>query len=75
MWLTGFYQGTIVAADDAGIFGTLAERPATIDELAQTLDFDVRATGIVLRLLAALGLVLLRAGKLSPHRHGARFIS
>ena len=62
LWLTGFYQGTIVAADDAGIFGALAERPATIDELAHRLDFDVRATGIVLRLLAALGLLLLRHG-------------
>ena len=27
LWLTGLYQGTIVAADDAGIFGALAERP------------------------------------------------
>jgi acetylserotonin N-methyltransferase len=62
LWLTGLYQGTIVAADDAGIFSALAERPATIGELAQRLDFDLRATGIVLRLLAALGLVLLRHG-------------
>jgi acetylserotonin N-methyltransferase len=60
LWLTGFYQGTIVAADDAGIFDALAERPATIDELAQKLDFDLRATGIVLRLLAALELLVLR---------------
>jgi len=62
LWLTGFYQGTIVAADDAGIFGALAEHPATIDELARRLDFDLRATGIVLRLLAALGLLLPRQG-------------
>jgi len=62
LWLTGLYQGTIVAADDAGIFGALAERPATIDELAQRLDFDTRATGIVLRLLAALKLLVLRQG-------------
>jgi acetylserotonin N-methyltransferase len=62
LWLTGLYQGTIVAADDAGIFAALAERPATIDELAQRLDFDTRATGIVLRLLAALRLVVLRQG-------------
>jgi acetylserotonin N-methyltransferase len=62
LWLTGVYQGTIVAADDAGIFGSLAERPATIDELAQRLDFDTRATGIVVRLLAALRLLVLRQG-------------
>lgn len=63
LWLTGVYQGTIVAADDAGIFGALAERPATIDELAQRLDFDTRATGIVLRLLAALELLVQRQGR------------
>ena len=63
LWLTGCYQGTIVAADDAGIFSALAERPAAIDELAQRLDFDLRATGIVLRLLAALGLLLRREGR------------
>jgi acetylserotonin N-methyltransferase len=62
LWLTGLYQGTIVAADDAGIFAALAERPATIDELAQRLDFDTRATGIVVRLLAALRLVVPRQG-------------
>jgi len=44
------------------MFGALAERPASIDELARRLDFDVRATGIVLRLLAALNLLVLREG-------------
>jgi hypothetical protein len=63
LWLTGLYQGTIVAAADAGIFDALGERPATIDELARRLDFDMRATTIVLRLLAALGLLLLREGR------------
>jgi acetylserotonin N-methyltransferase len=60
LWGTGVYQGTIIAADDAGIFDALAEQPATIDELAQRLNFDVRATGTVLRLLAALKLVVRR---------------
>lgn len=63
LWLTGLYQGTIVAADDAGIFAALAERPATIEELAGRLDFDARATGIVLRLLAALELLVQRQGR------------
>lgn len=62
LWLTGMYQGAIVAADDAGIFAALAERPATITELARRLDFDERATGIVMRLLASLGLLALRNG-------------
>jgi acetylserotonin N-methyltransferase len=62
LWLTGTYQGAIVAADDAGIFYALAKSPATIEDLARRLDFDVRATGIVLRLLASLDLLVQRDG-------------
>src|SRR5262245_4584810 len=54
LWLTGTYQGAIVAADDAGIFASLGDSPATISELAAKLDYDERAIGILLRLLASL---------------------
>jgi len=37
LWLTGMYQGAIVAADEAGVFAALGERPATIEELAVTI--------------------------------------
>jgi acetylserotonin N-methyltransferase len=60
LWLSGMYQGAIVAADDAGVFAALAAAPATIEELAARLDFDVRATGILLRLLGSLGLLAAR---------------
>jgi acetylserotonin N-methyltransferase len=60
LWLSGMYQGAIVAADEAGVFAALAERPATIGDLAERLDLDGRATGILLRLLAALGLLVAR---------------
>ena len=60
LWLSGVYQGSIVAADDAGVFVALAEHPATIEELAARLDFDVRATGILMRLLGSLGLLTMR---------------
>src|SRR3989442_9495275 len=60
LWLSGTYQAGIVAADDAGIFASLGEAPATIAELAERLDFDERATGILLRLLASLGLLVPR---------------
>ena len=60
LWLSGTYQGAIVAADDAGVFMALAEDPATIEELAARLDFDVRATGILMRLLGSLGLLMTR---------------
>jgi acetylserotonin N-methyltransferase len=58
LFLSGTYQGAIVAADDAGVFASLAAQPATIEELAGRLDFDVRATGILLRLLGSLGLLV-----------------
>jgi acetylserotonin N-methyltransferase len=62
LFLSGTYQGAVVAADEAGIFTALAEKPATIEELARRLDFDVRATGITLRLLASLDLLVQRDG-------------
>jgi cyclopropane fatty-acyl-phospholipid synthase-like methyltransferase len=63
LWLTGTYQAAIVAADDAGVFNALNEKPAPIEELALRLDLDVRATGILLRLLAALGVLAQRDGQ------------
>lgn len=63
LWLTGTYQTAIVAADDAGIFTAVGEAPGTIEELAARMDFDVRALGVVLRLLAALGLLETRNGR------------
>lgn len=60
LWLSGLHQPAIVAADDAGVFVALAEAPATVEELAMRLGFDQRATGILLRLLAALGLLTTR---------------
>ncbi len=63
LWLSGVHQPAIVAADEAGIFTALADGPATIDDLAARLGFDERATGILVRLLAALGLLIPRLGR------------
>jgi len=63
LWLSGTHQPAIVAADEAGIFAALANAPATIPELAGRLGFDERATGILLRLLAALGLLTIQFGR------------
>src|SRR5687767_9000199 len=60
LWLSGLHQPAIVAADEAGIFTALADSPATIPELAKRLDFDERATSILVRLLAALRLLVSR---------------
>jgi acetylserotonin N-methyltransferase len=58
LWLSGLHQPAIVAAEEAGIFSALAEAPATAAELATRLGFDERATTILVRLLAALRLLL-----------------
>ena len=63
LWLSGLHQPAIVAAEEAGVFSALAEAPATAEELAARLGFDERATGILVRLLAALRLLLLRDGR------------
>ena len=63
LWLSGLHQPAIVAADEAGIFTALAESPATIPELAKRLDFDERATSVLVRLLAALRLLVSRVGR------------
>jgi acetylserotonin N-methyltransferase len=63
LWLTGNYQAAIVAADEAGVFAALDKQPATIAELAGRLDFDERATGVLLRLLASLGVLTQRLGR------------
>ncbi len=63
LWLTGLYQGAIVGADDAGVFTALAEAPASIAELAERMGYDERALGVLLRLLGALGLAVVRAGR------------
>jgi acetylserotonin N-methyltransferase len=60
LWLSCMHQPSIVAAATAGIFDALAESPATIPDLAARLGYDERATGILLRLLAALGLLSVR---------------
>lgn len=63
LFLTGTYQAAIVAADEAGVFTSISEKPVAIAELALRLDYDERATGVLLRLLAALGLLTQRMGR------------
>lgn len=58
LWLSGLHQPAIVAAEEAGIFTALAETPSTAVELAARLGFDERATRVLVRLLAALRLLV-----------------
>jgi acetylserotonin N-methyltransferase len=58
-FLKGSFDRTaVVVADDAGIFAALAESPASISALAAGLGFDERSTGVLVRLLASLGLLI-----------------
>jgi len=63
LWLSALQQPSIVAAEQAGLFAALADAPATATELAARLGFDQRATRVLVRLLAALRLLLLRDGR------------
>src|SRR5688572_11144522 len=63
LWLSGLHQPSIVAAEEAGIFTALAAAPATAAELAARLGFDERATTVLVRLLAALRLLVPRDGR------------
>src|SRR5688572_30507509 len=58
LFLSDTYKATVVVGDDEGIFASLHESPASISELAARLEFDERATGVVVRLLASLGLLI-----------------
>ena len=63
LWLSGVHQPSIVAAAQAGVFSSLADEPATAADLAARLGFDERATTILVRLLAALRLLIPRDGR------------
>ena len=74
LWLTHTYQAAIVAADDANVFAALVQTPMTIAELAHQLDVDVRAAGILLRLLGSLGLLVSRDGRFALTDHARVYL-
>src|SRR5262249_13095016 len=57
LWLSAVYPPAMAVADEVGVFESLSREPAAIEGLAARLDFDGRATGILLRLLASVGLL------------------
>lgn len=61
-WLSIHYLPAVTVADEMGIFGSLADAPATAEELATRLGFDGRTTVALLRLLAARDFLTLRTG-------------
>jgi 2-polyprenyl-3-methyl-5-hydroxy-6-metoxy-1,4-benzoquinol methylase len=63
LFLSPLWLPAVTAADETGMFASLAERPATASELAQTLDLNGRAVGVVLPMLDSLGLTRSRQGR------------
>jgi acetylserotonin N-methyltransferase len=57
LWLSAVNAPAVAVADETGIFDSLAADGATAEGLAARLDFDVRATETLLRLLASVGLL------------------
>lgn len=61
--LSRFWFPTLLAADGLGIFPSLEEQPATVDELSERLGLNPRALGAVLPMLASLGHLVVRGGR------------
>ena len=57
IWLSMYHLPAVTAAIELEVFESLADAPATHDELAQRLALSARATEIVLPLFASLGLL------------------
>ncbi|MFZ1990363.1 MAG: methyltransferase [Alphaproteobacteria bacterium] len=62
LFLSHTYVTSMVAGDESGIYAALNEGPDTIEGLAKRLSYDVRATGVLLRHLASLGVLNTRNG-------------
>jgi hypothetical protein len=63
IWLSMNQLPALAVADELGMFVALGSAPATTVETAQNLGLNGRATDVVLRMLAALGLLALRDGR------------
>jgi acetylserotonin N-methyltransferase len=74
VFLSGTYHSAVVAADDTGIFDALHTEPATITELAGRLDLDERATGVLVRLLVSLGLLVSRNDRFNLTLHAELYL-
>jgi hypothetical protein len=63
IWLSLHRLPAMAVADELGVFAALDSTPVTAAETAQKLGFNRRATGVLLSMLTALGLVVLRDGR------------
>jgi hypothetical protein len=63
LWLSINYLPAATVSDELGIFKALDEAPGSARELAASMNFDLRATVAILRLLGALDLLSQHEGR------------
>jgi 2-polyprenyl-3-methyl-5-hydroxy-6-metoxy-1,4-benzoquinol methylase len=66
IWLSMNQLPSLAVADELGVFAALGATPAAAGDAAQRLGLNRRATDVLLRMLAALGLLALRSGRYEP---------
>lgn len=64
IWLSMHQLPAMAVADELGIFQALDAGPATSEETARGLGLNPRATGVLMSMLTALGLAMVREGRL-----------
>ncbi|MBO0713701.1 MAG: hypothetical protein J2O39_01060 [Acidimicrobiales bacterium] len=62
-YLSPYWFPSLLVADDLGLITSLAEGPASAEELARRLDLNQRGVGAVLPMLASLGYLEARDGR------------
>lgn len=62
VWLSSLWMPAVTAADELGLFDTVAKKPGTVRELIRETGFPARGMEILLPLLAALGFLAVRRG-------------
>jgi len=63
VWLSSLWMPTITVASEQGVFEALAEGPANSADLARRLELKPQGTETLLRMLVALGLIVVHDGR------------
>lgn len=61
-YLSPYWFPSLLVADELGIFPSLAQAPASVEELSRRLELNARGVGALLPMLASLGYVEARDG-------------
>jgi hypothetical protein len=75
IWLSMNQLPSLAVADELGVFAAVSAAPADASDIAQRLGLNRRATDVLLRMLAALGLLALRNGRYEPTESARAYLS